>query len=61
MPFESNDHKVNITSRNRSNCFPDIDVTEDFKRVQIKPFEVYMDNAMNQTMEGKGEISDVIS
>lgn len=61
MPFESNDHKVNITSRNCSNCFPDIDVTEDFKRVQIKPFEVYMDNAMNQTMEGKGEISDVIS
>ena len=38
-----------------------IDVTDEFKRVQIKPFEKYMDSVLGETSSEITDFSDYIS
>ena len=40
---------------------PDIDVTDEFKRVQIRPFEEYMDSVLGETSSEITDLSDYIS
>ena len=44
-----------------SDHVPDIDVTDEFKRVQIRQFEKYMDSVLGETSSEITDLSDYIS